>query len=149
MAAGFRISIDGQLGDVARTAATFADFASEHGVPTEVRRGVQVVLDDLLSNVVSHGLAGHAGGEATVEVALIAQGLIITVSDNGPPFDPFQRAAPDTSLPVEERPIGGLGIHLVRHMVDEASYSRRGDRNITVLTKRWIDDTPRSHPGGE
>lgn len=149
MGAGFRLSIDGQSGEVARAAQAFADFAAEHDVPAEVRRSVLVVLDDLLANVVSHGLAGRDGGEATVEVALGPDELVITLSDNAPPFDPFQRAAPDTALPVEERPIGGLGIHLVRHLVDEASYHRHGDRNVTVLTKRWTNHTPSSHPGGE
>jgi anti-sigma regulatory factor (Ser/Thr protein kinase) len=149
MGVGFRLPIDGQGDAVARAATAFADFSAEHDVPAEVRRSVQVVLDDLLANVVSHGLAGRADGVATLEVALATDELVITLSDNGPPFDPFQRAAPDTSLSIEERPIGGLGIHLVRHMVDEATYHRRGDQNVTVITKRWTNATSSGHSGGE
>ncbi len=152
MGSGFRMPIVGQLSEVARVAAAFAEFAAAQRVPTEVRRSLQVVLDDLLANVVNHGLAGRAGGEATVDVAINGGELIVTISDNGPPFDPFARAAPDTTLSIEERQIGGLGIHLVRQMMDEVSYERREDRNVTVLIKRLHDGhdgTAPSHSGGK
>ena len=51
------------------------------------------------------------------------------------PFDPFARAAPDTSLSVEERPIGGLGIHLVGQLMDKVDYQRRDNHNVVVLVK--------------
>jgi sigma-B regulation protein RsbU (phosphoserine phosphatase) len=141
--------IEGQLSEVARVAVAFEAFASEQGVPTEARRSLQVVLDDLLANVVLHGLAGRAGGEAVVEVALSGDRLTVTISDNGPPFDPFARATPNTTLSIEDRQIGGLGIHLVRQMMDEVSYARREDRNVTVLAKRLSDRTPHSNSGEE
>jgi anti-sigma regulatory factor (Ser/Thr protein kinase) len=144
MQSGFRMPMNGQLGEVVRVMAAFADFAAEHGVPTDVRRSLQVVLDDLLANVQSYGLAGRDGGEAMFDVALMPGELVVTLSDNGPPFDPLGRAAPDTTLSIEGRPIGGLGIHLVRQLVDEASYARRDDRNVTVLIKRLTDGTTRT-----
>lgn len=148
MQSGFRMSIDGQLSEVARVAAAFADFAVQQGVPVPVRRSVQVVLDDLLANVVQHGLGGRPGGEATVEVALTGGAVVVTIADNGPPFDPFARAAPDTTLSIEERQIGGLGIHLVRQMMDEVSYERREDRNVTVFSKR-LHDGANGNSGGK
>lgn len=137
MRSGFHMTLDGQLGDVARAQVAFAEFAAREGVPSEVRRSLQVVLDDLLVNIITYGLASRADGEATVDGVLVPDGLVLTITDNGPPFDPLAQATPDTSLSVEARPIGGLGIHLVRRMMDEASYHRAGDRNVTVLTKRW------------
>jgi len=80
-------------------------------------------------------------------VAAAFEALILTISDNGPPFDPFARAAPDTTLSIEERQIGGLGIHLVRQMMDEVSYERREGRNVTILTKRISDRTPQGTSG--
>jgi anti-sigma regulatory factor (Ser/Thr protein kinase) len=147
MGPGFRMPIEGQLSEVVRVAAAFEAFASEQGVPTDVRRSVQVVLDDLLANVVLHGLGGREGGEAVVDVGLKGEALILTISDNGPPFDPFARAAPDTTLSIEDRQIGGLGIHLVRQMMDEVSYERREGRNVTTLTKRISDRTPHGISG--
>jgi anti-sigma regulatory factor (Ser/Thr protein kinase) len=149
MGSGFRMPIEGELSEVARVAAAFEGFAAQYGVPVDVRRSLQVVLDDLLANVVLHGLAGRAGGEAVVDVALAEGALTVTISDNGPPFDPFARAAPDTTLSIEERQIGGLGIHLVRQMMDEVSYERREDRNVTVLKKRLHDGTTHGNSGGK
>lgn len=149
MQEGFRMAIEGHIGEVARVATAFASFADAQHVPDHVRRSLQVVLDDLLANVVLHGLAGRADGEATIEVTRRPEALIVTISDNGPPFDPFVRAAPDTTLSIEARQIGGLGIHLVKQMMDEVSYERREDRNVTVLTKRLFDGPERRTTGAE
>ena len=66
---------------------------------------------------------------------LHADRLCVTLSDNGQPFNPLDLGAPDTTLPVEDRRIGGLGIHLARRMMDEVAYHRRADRNVVTLTK--------------
>ncbi|MEA3245791.1 MAG: ATP-binding protein [Gemmatimonadota bacterium] len=148
MPAGLRLSIGAGHDEVARVHAAVAEFATAERLPADVRRSVQVVVDELLANIVLHGLAGRDGGEATIEITCGPHDLTITVSDNGAPFDPFRHAEPDTTLSVEARPTGGLGIHLVRRMVDEARYQRLGDRNVTILTKRLAKDT--SHrPGGD
>lgn len=149
MQSGLRMSIGAQPDEVAKVQAAVADFAASQGLPDAIRRSMQVVVDELFANIVSHGLAARDGGEATIEVTRSAAGLTLTVSDNGPPFDPFGHEAPDTTLPVEARPIGGLGLHLVRKMMDEVSYHRRDDRNVMVLTKRLPADTTSSHPEGE
>jgi serine/threonine-protein kinase RsbW len=135
------------MGGVARANAAFSDFAETHGVPDDVRRGMNVALDELLTNTVSYGLAG-AAGEVTVAGELQQDRLTVTISDDGKPFDPFQRSAPDTTLSVEDRPIGGLGIHLVRHLVDDVSYQRRDGRNVVALTRRLAGGTT-GHRGGE
>jgi anti-anti-sigma factor len=72
----------------------------------------------------------------------------VTISDNGPPFDPLAFADPDTALSVEEREIGGLGIHLVRQMMDEVSYQRRDGENVVVLAKRLREGTTGDQRGG-
>lgn len=149
MAPGFRMTLAGGGEGLSGLHAAFAEFAESARVPADVRRGLQVVLDELLANVVSYGLAGRADGEATVEVACVAERVEVTVSDNGPAFDPLARAAPDTTLSVEARPIGGLGIHLVRQMVDEVTYQRRGDRNVVQFSKRLDGEASTDQPGGQ
>jgi len=57
------------------------------------------------------------------------------VEDDGKPFDPLQAPPPDLSLPLERRPIGGLGIHLIRNLMDEVSYARVGGRNVLKMVK--------------
>jgi serine/threonine-protein kinase RsbW len=149
MTNAFRMTIGADRGEVARVNAAFAAFADRHALPAPVRRSVNVVLDELLTNTIVHGFAGGRGGEATVELELHPDRVSLTLIDDGPPFDPFGVAAPDTRLGVEDRPSGGLGVHLVRGMMDEASYQRRGDRNVVILAKllsggKSLDITTRS-----
>lgn len=149
MPASFRMSIGASQGDVARVHAAFGEFAESHGVPAAARRSVTVALDELLANTVTHGLTGRGrdGGTVTVDAELHPDRLAVTLTDDGTPFDPFGREAPDTTLSVEDRPIGGLGIHLVRQLVDEASYHRRDGRNVVMLVKRLTAGTTGTQRG--
>jgi anti-sigma regulatory factor (Ser/Thr protein kinase) len=137
MTNGFRMSIGTEPGGVARVGAAFAGFADAHGLREGVRRSLHVALDELLKNTIAYGFKGRpeGSGEVTVEVEQRADRVSVTLTDDGKPFDPFAAVAPDTTLSVEVRRIGGLGIHLVRKMMDEVGYERRGDRNVVVLTK--------------
>lgn len=148
MRPGFRMTIGADPGEVARVNAAFAEFADAHALPASVRRSVHVVLDELLHNTIAYGFAGRGGGEVTVEVELRTDRVSVTLTDDGRPFDPFGMAAPDTALPVEERRSGGLGIHLVRRMMDEVSYHRRADRNVVVLAKRLTGGMTAGQRGG-
>ena len=148
MTNAIRVTIGAEPGEVARVGAAFDEFADAHALPAGVRRSVSVALDELLTNTVMHGLGGREAGEVTIDVELRPDLLTVTLTDDGKPFDPFGRAAPDTALSVEERPIGGLGIHLVRRLMDEVSYQRRTDRNVVVLVKRLTDGAAADHPGG-
>lgn len=148
MTNAFRMTIGQGRGEVAGVNAAFAEFADAHALPASVRRSMNVALDELLTNTSVHGFAGREGGEVTVEVELRPDRLSVTLTDDGRPFDPFGMAVPDTALPVEERRIGGLGIHLVRRMMDEVSYHRRGDRNVVVLAKRLTRGMTAGQLGG-
>jgi len=149
MRPGFRMTIGADLGEVARVNAAFAEFADAHAVPASIRRSMNVVLDELLTNTVSYGFAGRERGEVTIDAELGADRLTVTLTDDGKPFDPFDMDAPDTAPPVEQRRIGGLGIHLVRRMMDEVSYHRRTDRNVVTLAKRLTGALPAGRGGGK
>lgn len=133
---GFRMSIRADPGGVGKVNSAFAGFTETHALPAAMRRSLSVALDELLANALSHGMAGRDAGSITVEVELDRERLTVTLTDDGPPFDPFGATGPDTTQSVEDRPIGGLGIHLVRRLVDELSYQRRDGCNVVVLVKR-------------
>jgi len=120
---------------VAEVNAAFAGFAEAHALPEAVRRSLNVALDELLANAFSHGRTGREDCSVTVEVELDHERLTVIVTDDGMPFDPFGRDTPDTTLSLEERPIGGLGIHLVGQLMDQVNYQRRDGHNIVVLVK--------------
>lgn len=110
-------------------------FCADHGLDASAAFALNVALDELVNNVVSYGLAD--GGDHFLEVRLRVDGdqLQVEIEDDGLAFDPFDRPAPDTDLPLEERPIGGLGIEIVRQLMDEARYERLGDRNLVTLRR--------------
>jgi len=130
------LSVAGSLAGLSRVTEEFESFSSVHGVPDVVRRSIQVVLDELLSNTVRCGRVGDR--EMTIEVGfhLDTETLRVEIFDDGTPFNPLERESPDTTLPLEMRPVGGLGVMLVRHLVDEISYDCEGGRNRVSLGKR-------------
>lgn len=125
---------------VSAFADTFADWAGTHAIPESSVRAFQVVFDELLTNAIDYAL--HDRPDPLLQVLLQPTGSMLEawIVDNGPAFDPLQDAAlPDLDLSVEERPIGGLGIHLVKSLMDGAEYRRDHDRNVLHLRKRHAD----------
>jgi len=134
------MSVGAHPGGVGEVNAAFAGFAETHAVPAAVRRSVSVALDELLANALSHGGTGRDPCSMTVEVELDQERVTVILTDDGTPFDPFGQDAPDTTLSVEERPIGGLGIHLVGQLMDQVSYQRREGHNVVVLVKQLVNN---------
>lgn len=95
---------------------------------------LHVILDEICSNIVKHSSA--SGFEVDIELLADPDGVKLTFRDDGMPYDPIAHADPDTSLPAEKRPIGGLGIMMVRKMADSMSYKRVHDRNLLTIVKR-------------
>lgn len=113
-------------------------FAAEHGLATDDRARTLIVLEELLTNLSRYGYPGQPepGGEAEVTLELEGDQLTIEFGDDGQPFDPLAKAAPDFDQSVDSRPVGGLGIHMVRELADEVHYNRRDGRNVIRLTRR-------------
>jgi anti-anti-sigma factor len=147
MAPGFQMTFGTDPGAVAQAVARFGEFAEAHALPTPVRRSIQVALDEFVYNPIVYGFAARGSGAGEVRVELEGDRVRVTITDDGPPFDPLAFAEPDTELSVEERGIGGLGIHLVRQMMDELTYQRQDGKNVVVLAKRLAGDTSGAQPG--
>lgn len=133
------MSVGADPAGVREVNAAFAGFAEAHALPADVRRSLNVALDELLANALSHGRTGRDPCSMTVEVQLDQERVTVILTDDGAPFDPFGRDAPDTTLSVEERAIGGLGIHLVGQLMDQVSYQRREGNNVVVLVKQLVN----------
>ena len=94
-----------------------------------------LAIEELVTNCIKHGYDDK--GEHIIEITLklSANELVLTVTDDGHWFNPLELPEPDTHLPVEDRPIGGLGIHLLRKMSDRMAYERKGGKNQITLHK--------------
>lgn len=94
---------------------------------------MNLVLEEMALNVMTHGREAGAS-ELEVIVACETDNVIIEISDDGAPFDPLQGApVPDPDASLDDRPVGGLGIHLVREMMDEVSYRYEDGRNRVLM----------------
>jgi serine/threonine-protein kinase RsbW len=113
-------------------------FADEHHLAAEIVGDVQVALDEVLTNIVDYGYTDDAEHEIRVCLRVSDGVLETTVEDDGVPFNPLESTRPDTSAPLQERRIGGVGLHFVKNLMDEVSYARVGDRNRIVLRKNLI-----------
>jgi len=134
------LRITSELDGIDEVNERFNAFAGAHAVPDAARRTFNIAFDDLLNNVVSYAYKGSRDQVIDVRIELGPDHLEASVSDDGPMFDPFALDAPDIGLDVEERIIGGLGVHLVRTMMDEVHYHRVNERNVVVIRKYLNQD---------
>ena len=131
------ITLRGENEELARLQAFADEFAHECSLPDHERSRLLVILEELFTNTITHGYGPHSvGGSVTVALGWRTGRLRISFVDDGPPFDPLAFGAPDLAAAGEERPIGGLGIHIVRSLVHQARYRREGDRNHLHLVRR-------------
>ena len=109
-------------------------------IPMALSMPINLALEEAVTNVMMYAYPGRNDGKVLVEYTEVedeaGKRLIFTVSDTGIPFDPTKKEEVDTTLSAEERAIGGLGIHLVRQLMDEVRYARVEDKNILTLVKK-------------
>jgi anti-sigma regulatory factor (Ser/Thr protein kinase) len=96
---------------------------------------IDLILEELFTNVVNHGFSDDKEHDIVVDLKCDNDRLEIRMEDDGKPFDLSKKSAPDTRCALEQRYIGGLGIHLIKHFIDKYNYSRKNGKNIIVLEK--------------
>ncbi len=118
-----------------------AMFLRKFGVAEPLIKRVRLACDEIAGNIISYAHPDTGEHDIELGLALYNHRLAVTVSDGGKPFNPFRAQIPDTHSSLEEREVGGLGIHLVRNVMDRVSYRREDGRNVVTLLKHLEDDT--------
>ena len=131
-----KLLIGNQLPNINLAIEKFEEFAAEHGIPDTVSMQVNIVLDELLANIINYGFLDEEEHVIDIEIRFNGEKLIIIFSDDGIPFNPFEKTPPDTELSISEREIGGLGVHIVKKLMDDYSYKRTIGKNVISITKR-------------
>ena len=109
-------------------------FLHDQGVETRASHHTALVLDEVLTNLATHGNCGDQPARIALTVA--ADAVTGEVVDAGPPFDPRLAPKPSLDVPADERPIGGLGLYLVRKLSGALEYTRRNGENWTTFVIR-------------
>lgn len=138
MADSLAIELDNELAEIERFEGEFQAFATRHGLAPRAIGQIWLAFDELLTNTVSYGFP--EGGRHKISVRLDIEGDCFTAElvDDGVAFDPLAAGEPDLDAELEEREIGGLGIHFVRVVMDSLDYRREKDQNRLVMTKRIL-----------
>ena len=114
------------------------EMLKEYGCGMKEQMAIDVAVDELFANI-AHYAYNPETGYATVKVDVIKEPLSVEITfvDNGKPYDPLAKADPDTSLSVEDREIGGLGILIVKKSMDAVDYEYKDGKNILTIKKTF------------
>ncbi len=96
---------------------------------------INLVVEEAVTNIIFYAFNDNGKHQISISVSLKESLLQIKITDSGIPFNPLLQQQPDINLPVEERPVGGLGIFLISQIMDEMKYTRQKKQNILTLNK--------------
>jgi sigma-B regulation protein RsbU (phosphoserine phosphatase) len=129
----WRLSVTSEPEAVGRARHRIETILRTRDVPGSLVHECALATEELLANVVMHAYGGQPGGRAFVGVRMLPEEILIRFEDVGPPFNPLERPGPDLDAPIAERPVGGLGLVLVRHLVERWEYARVDETNVVTL----------------
>lgn len=131
-----QIILENRIDELVRLTSFTEAFGKEWNIAPEVVFNLQLALEECATNVIMYAYPPGEKHTFLVTAALEQHDLVLTIEDSGQPFDPTEVAEADTTLTAEERPIGGLGIFLVRRLMDSVAYQRVEGKNLLTLRKR-------------
>jgi len=130
------VHIKNSLPEIANVTEKFEIFAEENELSQRIIYDISLCLDELITNIISYGFDDDAEYIIEIQFQLTEKEIKLVFIDHGVEFDPVQKKDPiHLEHSVEERPIGGLGIYLVKKLMDIMKYQRVKDKNILTLTK--------------
>ena len=133
------LSLNADLDELRHLRAFVEGFCEAHALDPHLANQLFLVLDEIFTNTVNYGYRPdeRAAGEVRVSLALDDRRLTMIYEDNGAAYNPFEQAPePDVEGTVEERDIGGLGVFLIREIMDDVAYQRRAAWNHYTLVKQ-------------
>ena len=137
-----RVTVKNRIEDLLRVNSVFESFATQHDIGGRLRYHLLVSIEEILTNIIKYGFDEEGIHPIHVTFRHINGHIEMEFEDRGREFNPLEIGEPDLDTPIENRQLGGLGIHLVRQMMDEAKYRREGDRNILMLRKAKSSPAP-------
>jgi len=130
------VELKNDLSEIERLSQIVTEFGELHHLPPKGLFAVNLALEEILTNVISYGYQDSGEHQIIIRIFLKEGELTVKVEDDGLPFNPLEVPEPDTGKPLEERPVGGLGIHLVRNLMDGLEYRRQEGKNVLVMKKK-------------
>ena len=130
-----KLTVKNRIEDLLRVNSIFESFATQHDIGGKLRYHLLVSIEEILTNIIKYGFDEQGVHPIHITFRNDSGAIEMEFEDRGREFNPLEVGEPDLDTPIEDRQLGGLGIHLVKNMVDVAQYRRVGDRNILLLRK--------------
>ena len=143
----YSLRTDAQLENLSAIRDFVEDCAVRLNVAPAVIPNIVLAVDEMVTNIIEHGYAGQPGA-IEVEVSDRGDALIVELRDQAPPFDPTTQPPPDLAVSFEDRPPGGLGIYLMRKVMDDVQHrvTAAYRNNLTMIKYHVIQSTPGGTP---
>lgn len=136
MADQLKLMVKNSFAEIPAANEAVSRWMTDRNVPPAIDYLANLAIEELVTNCVKYGYNDTGEHLIAIELQVAHNELVLTVTDDGNPFNPLELTPPDTHLPVEDRPIGGLGIHLLRKLSDRMEYERAEGKNRVTLWKR-------------
>lgn len=130
------LSLDNKISELEKLTEFIDSICADAGIDSATAMSINLAMEEAVSNVIFYAFPnGETGHNITIKYMREGKELHFDIFDRGIPFDPTAKADTDITLSAEDRKIGGLGIYLVKQIMDKVEYERKGDCNILKLTK--------------
>ncbi len=136
MTPSMSVTLVNDLAEIERLSQLVEAFGEAGGMGPESVFNVNLALDEVITNVIRYAHDDGREHPIVVRLAIDQDVLTAQVEDDGRAFNPLEAPVPDIGASIEERPIGGLGIHLVRSVMNSVEYRREDGRNVLIMKKR-------------
>ena len=123
------------MSELERVASFLDELGEEWGLSVSSVLSLNLVLEEALTNIILYSFDDNNQHIIETNFKIKGNELIISLVDDGQPYDPTLKADPDITLSAEERPVGGLGIFLIKKIMDKVEYQRKTNKNFLILTK--------------
>ena len=134
--AALEVTIVNRPAELQRLVSMVERFAQEHRIPDADVNAATLAFDEVITNTISYGYDDQEPHEIKVRLTLANGRLTAEVEDDGRPFNPLTAPKPDLTSAVEDRRVGGVGLHLVRSLMEQVDYHRTSNKNHLIMTKR-------------
>ena len=131
------LTIAADLAELARVMQTIDDFCVGMAASTADVSALHLALEEVVTNVITHGFQNDSSRSLTIRLeALTTDRIRAVVIDDAPAYNPLARPEVNTTLPLEARPVGGLGVHLVKKLMDVCLYEHRDGQNLFSIERK-------------
>ena len=130
------ILIKNNLSELEKVVQLFDVFSKQNGLPIKIKHSADLVIDEVINNIITYGYADENEHDIDIKIFIKDEILNLQIVDDARKFNPLNNNEADTKSSIEERAIGGLGLHFIKKMMDEAIYKYENRKNILIMRKQ-------------